>query len=299
MNETKPFISLRQALLPNELCFGAFLLVTWLRLIFAIGLFRADTLIFFALLALNVLLIGACIFRQTNFRWRMRLLFYPVAMSVSYFEMRFAVPAIHPRLVDVFLQRVDHWMVGTNLSLRMESFIHPGITEFMSFCYFVFFPYLVFSMVWYLAQNLEVAQKFYVGLFTVYGIGFLGYTVLPALGPHLAMTHDFSTPLVGWRITQWNSAIVLSGSNRVDVFPSLHCAVSSYILFSDRAHKPWRFWLYLVPCAGLWVSTIYLRYHYFVDLIAGFVLFGFSQWIAAQYARQSAKGTRHEIPARV
>ena len=64
----------------------------------------------------------------------------------------------------------------------------------------------------------------------------------------------------------------------MDCFPSLHCAVSSYILFFDRRHRRWRFWLYLVPCVGLWVSTLYLRYHYFVDLVAGFALSAAALW---------------------
>jgi membrane-associated phospholipid phosphatase len=64
----------------------------------------------------------------------------------------------------------------------------------------------------------------------------------------------------------------------VDVFPSLHCAVSAFFLFFDLLHRRWRFWLYLVPCVGLWLSTIYLRYHYFIDVICGFVLAAFALW---------------------
>lgn len=287
-------------LLPHELFFGAFLLITWLRLVVATRFASRDALVFLVLLVVNVLLVCSCILRQSDFRWRMRLLFYPLAMNLSYFQMRFAVPAIHPKLEDALLQRVDYWMIGVNLSLRMEPLIHPILTEFMSFCYLLFLPYISFSMLWYFFGNLELLKKFYTGLFSVYGIGFLGYTLMPALGPHLAMARDFSLPLDGWLLTRWNSAIVLAGTNRVDVFPSLHCAVSSYILFFDRTHKPWRFRLYLVPCVGLWISTIYLRYHYFVDVIFGFLLSSFSLWITSQYAtKHSKKGQPHEIPASV
>jgi PAP2 superfamily len=295
MRETKEI-----KLLPHELLFGAFLLVTWFRLVAATRFASRDALVFLMLLAVNVLLIRFCLLRQTDFRWRLRLLFYPLAMNLSYFQMRFAVPVIHPKLEDAFLQKVDYWMIGTNLSLRMEPLIHPVLTEFFSFCYFIFLPYLTFSMLWYFFGNLELLKKFYAGLFSVYGIGFLGYTLMPAVGPHVAMAGDFSLPLNGWLLTRWNSAIVLAGSNRVDVFPSLHCAVSSFILFFDRTHKPWRFWFYLIPCVGLWASTVYLRYHYFVDLVFGFLLSSLSLWTAARYAKNHAqKGQVHEIPASV
>jgi membrane-associated phospholipid phosphatase len=52
----------------------------------------------------------------------------------------------------------------------------------------------------------------------------------------------------------------------------------------DRAHKRWRFWLYLVPCAGFWVSTLYLRYHYFVDLVAGLLLSVTTFWLMGRRA---------------
>ena len=121
-------------------------------------------------------------------------------------------------------------------------------------------------------------QKFWSGFFAIYGLGFLGYLLVPAVGPHLApgLAECFA-PFHG-AITDVNARIVLGGSNRVDCFPSLHCAVSSYILFFDLRHRRWRFWLYLIPCVGLWVSTLYLRYHYFVDLVAGFALSAAALW---------------------
>jgi membrane-associated phospholipid phosphatase len=58
----------------------------------------------------------------------------------------------------------------------------------------------------------------------------------------------------------------------VDVFPSLHCAASAFVLAFDRRQSRGRFWVFLVPVVGLWFSTLYLRFHYLVDLVAGFAL---------------------------
>jgi membrane-associated phospholipid phosphatase len=101
------------------------------------------------------------------------------------------------------------------------------------------------------------------------------------------MTNQFTQPLDGWWITKWNAAIVATGSNKVDVFPSLHCALSSFLLFFDRRHRPWRFKLYLVPAVGLWFSTIYLRYHYFIDVVCGFALAALALWLANHCPRKA------------
>ncbi len=279
--------------LPHEVLFGLFLVVTWLRLALGVSFFAVHTLFFFALILIAITLIVLCTRNETGANWRVRLLFYAVAMNLVYPSLKTVVPAIRPGSEDALLQQIDGWLIGENLSLRMQAIIHPALTEFFSACYILFFPYLLFSLVLYAVGDLAVFKKFTAGLFGIYGLGFFGYSLLPAKGPHLVMTDQFTVPLTGWWITQWNSDIVRLGSNQVDVFPSLHCAVSSFFLFFDRVHKPWRFKLYLVPCAGLWLSTIYLRYHYLVDLIAGFALSAFCFWIA------SRGNGEYEIPAQV
>ena len=273
-------------LLPHELFFGFFLLATWMRLGCAVGFLGRDALLYFVLIAANVWAVWFCRSDGTSMRWRLGLLFYPLAMNVVFFHMKTAIPQIHPERMDALLRQVDQGSIGTNLSLRLQPLVHPALTEFFSFCYILFFPYLLFSMIYYFCGDVALLKKFVIGLFTIYGIGFLGYSFVPAAGPCLSMTEKFTTPLNGWWITKWNAAIVAAGSNKVDVFPSLHCAISSFLLFFDQRHCPWRFKFYLVPAVGLWLSTIYLRYHYFIDVLCGFALAAFALWLARRYPRK-------------
>jgi membrane-associated phospholipid phosphatase len=97
-------------------------------------------------------------------------------------------------------------------------------------------------------------------------------------------------PLHGWSITHWNAQLVRMGTNGVDVFPSLHCAASLYLLLFDYRHDRRRFWGYLVPCVGLWLSTIYLRYHYLIDDFAGFALALLAIAIARRYQTLRLQG---------
>jgi membrane-associated phospholipid phosphatase len=275
----------RVRLLPHEWCFGLFLVVMWLRLAAAAGAFASDALVFLALIAINAGVIAAAERWPTRGAWTVRLLYYAIAMNVAFQQLRSAIPALHPTKADGALQEIDRHLVGGNLSVALQPWVTPLATELLSLCYLLFFPYLLFSMIWYLSSALELAKKFWAGLFSLYGIGFLGYSLVPAAGPYLAMAGEFTVPLEGWRLTQWNDTLVRLGSNGVDVFPSLHCAVSAYFLAFDFFHRRWRFWIYLVPALGLWVSTIYLRYHYFVDLVAGFALAAASVAIAMRYGR--------------
>jgi membrane-associated phospholipid phosphatase len=274
-------------MLPHELLFGLFLAITWARLVLAVGVFSDPAMFYLTIITLNVAVIWHCRRKETPFRWRLRLLFYPVAMNLVYPHLKVVVPKLQATNFDSLLQHLDTLIVGGNLSLRLQPFTHPVLTELLSFCYLLFFPYLLVSIISYFTGDLELLKKFIIGLFAIYGIGFLGYSILPAKGPCIAMAGQFNVPLTGWWITRWNAAVVAQGSNGVDVFPSLHCAVSAFLLFFDRRHGPWRFRLLLIPCVGLWFSTIYLRYHYFIDVACGFTLAAFALWLANRFPRKT------------
>jgi hypothetical protein len=270
-------------LLPHEFFFGLFLLLTWIRLCFVEGFLGADTLLYLLLIGANAASIWLTrSMQKASFR-RAALLFYPIAMNVVFANMKVAIPKLHAEKMDPLLFRFDTLLIGQNLSLRLQPLVHPLLTEVFSFCYFLFFLYLLFSLVYYFVSELNLLVKFVIGLFTIYGLGFIGYSFVPASGPCHAMADQFNVPLSGWWMTRLNDAVVARGSNGVDVFPSLHCAISTFFLFFDRRHRPWRFKLYLVPCLGLWLSTIYLRYHYAVDVICGFALAGFALFLAQRY----------------
>ena len=273
-------------LLPHEWIFGAFLLITWMRFAIVLGPFSSEALVYAALIGADAFLVAWCRASPTDTRWRVRLLFHPIALNVVFMHMKEAIPKIVPERMDLQLQGIDALIAGGNMSVRLERAVRPWLTEALSSCYILFFPYLLFSLVYYFRKDLSTLRAFLVGMFTIYGIGFLGYSLVPAWGPWIAMKDAFQVPLEGFAVTRWNTAIVTWGSNGVDVFPSLHCALSSYFLFFDRRHVRWRYLVYLVPCIGLWISTIYLRYHYLIDVVCGFALAAFALGLSARYERE-------------
>jgi hypothetical protein len=224
-------------------------------------------------------------------RGRTADLFFPIAINIAFPAMASAVPAIRANRYDNVLFSIDTGLFGGTASSWAERFVSPALTELLSLCYLFFWPLLGFSCVRYFFWQKQRRPAFYEGLFTVYGIGFLGYLLVPAAGPYLAFSDLFSVPLDGGVITQINRAVVLAGSSRVDVFPSLHCAVSAYILGFCYCHSRREFWWLLLPVMGLWASTVYLRYHYLVDVTSGFLL----AWLGLAIARRRIHFHRRKV----
>src|SRR5258706_5826032 len=100
------------------------------QLVVAAGFSDRDTLVFAALLAGNCSL-GYFLPRggDRGLGWRLRLLFYPVAMNLLYFLLGTAIPVIHSGHEDAALQAVDRALIGTNLSIPMQPWGKPVLTE--------------------------------------------------------------------------------------------------------------------------------------------------------------------------
>jgi membrane-associated phospholipid phosphatase len=269
------------AILPHEWVFGGFLLLTGLRLFVRDGAARDWSLVF-----LGCWLAGLGVFawserNLTPLRWRVRLLFYPVAMGICFYALGMAVPLLGHSKVDGLLLGWDRALVGETPSVAWEPWLQPWLEDLAMAGYLFFFYYLIAGPGHYCLRDVPLFRKCVVGLFTMYGLAFLGYTVMPAGGPHRYLT--FTTPLHGPWLLDWALRPVNRGSNSVDVFPSVHLAASLYLLMFDWKHWRRRFWLVLLPCLLLCFSTLYLRFHYFVDLLAGVVVALAGWWVAEKY----------------
>jgi membrane-associated phospholipid phosphatase len=274
----------------HERIFGAYVAFTLARLIFAVGFSSPHTLLYMASLAFIAAGVLFTRRRASVWTWRARLAIYPILMNVMFVNMRWVSPLINDGKKDALLWELDRRLVGGSLSAALEPWISPPLTELMCFCYMFFMVYLAIGILTYLFSDVSLARTFYAGLFSLYGAGYFGYTLMPAIGPYLAYASQFSVPLNGYFMTDFLEASYASGTNFTDIFPSLHCAVSFYLLFFDLKRSRRRFAVCLLPCIGIWFSTIYLRYHYFVDVLAGFAL-GAAALATARFASR-----REELP---
>ncbi len=282
--------------LPHEWVFSSFLLVTGARL-FANSAARDWSFAFFGCIAAGLALILWTGRNPTPWRWRVRLSSCFVIMGISFFAMRASVPLLGNPRVDELLQQWDRALLGETPAVAWEGWLYPWLEDVAMAGYLYFFYYLLGGPAYYCFRDVPRFRQCIVGLFTMYGISFMSYTVLPAGGPHLSMT--FHTPLHGPWILDWTLDAVNRGSNTVDVFPSVHVAASMYLLLFDWRYARRRFWWAVLPCTVLWWSTLYLRFHYFVDLVAGVAVALVGWWTALAYegSRLESFHSRPIVPA--
>jgi membrane-associated phospholipid phosphatase len=186
--------------------------------------------------------------------------------------------------IHLVLAALDRTLFGIVPCVWAERFITPARTEWMSFFYmsFVWVAPSV-SLVLLVKRRTAEFRAATLGVIVCFYLGYLLYVLFPAAPPRLVLVYDFKTNLMGYRhlFSSLNAqAFELLPSDSRAAFPSLHSAVSLVVLIYAYRHVRVLFWLLLPFVLGLWASTIYLRHHYAVDLLAGWALAPAAVWLA-------------------
>ncbi|MBN1443523.1 MAG: phosphatase PAP2 family protein, partial [Planctomycetes bacterium] len=218
-----------------------------------------------------------------------------VAFTIWFYSaVRALVPAIGMPLQDSALLRIDELVLGRTPSVWLHSSSPRWLIEIFSAGYLTFEVYVVWSFVRAFRGPLERALEFHRLVVTIFAVGYAGYLLVPALGPRRAFPEMFDG---GWAVglsSQFNTWIIDRWSSLYDVFPSLHIAVTLALLQQDFRYA--RRFLPLVLPVGVitMMSTVWLGYHYAMDLIAGVLLFLLAYWSLGQRTarRQAARVIR-------
>ena len=163
--------------------------------------------------------------------------------------------------------------------MALDRFVSPATTEWFSFFYFGYFfllavhviPLLLFS------TRERLLSEFSLGMLCIFCVGHIGYMLVPGFGPYRAMPDAFQNVLPSGTWMDLVNATVASRGAQKDIFPSLHTAAPTFILlfsFRNRAHVPFRWSWPLVAffAANIVIATMFLRWHYFIDVVAGVLL---------------------------
>ncbi|MBR1374631.1 MAG: phosphatase PAP2 family protein [Cardiobacteriaceae bacterium] len=265
----------------NEYLWGVFLLISAIRLLFHCEYFYfALTVVFLFSLYFNILFYQK-IAQKNNYAYIFRALYYLLLMNIFFLLLRDISALINEGKKDELLYNIDKFISKEYIGIYLENYSNKFITEVLAIAYLLFFPQLIFFCFATLRSR-ELTIKFYSGLFSLYAIGYIGYITIPAIGPYDFLANRFNNLLEGYKFYSILAKTYPMGTNFTDVFPSLHCAISAFNLFFAYKFMRKYFYFWLVPNIFLIISTVYLRYHYLIDCIAGIFLAIFCFYFIAE-----------------
>jgi len=167
----------------------------------------------------------------------------------------------------------EHAVFGLQPTVWMERFISAPLTEWMMFSYVIYlviYP-LVAGLV-YFKHGPRALEDYLFMLVTVNLACDLGFILYPVAGPVFYMPEAYSVPQTGGIFTSLGYYIRAHAHKAGGSIPSPHCAVATIMWFTTRRYV--RTWFYILApvILSLYVSTVYCRYHYLADSVAGFAL---------------------------
>jgi membrane-associated phospholipid phosphatase len=226
-------------------------------------------------LAGMLVLVGASSLAHRRVDWTTVRDWFPlVLILLVYGNFHDMTRLIHPDTVDAVLLRADERLFGFEPTVAMQAITVPWLTEYMTFAYALFFVFPTYLLMRTYARGDYLRfRELSLALSLCFYLGLLGYLTVPAIGPRY--TVDYDVPLTGYLLTDVAArAWRMIESVQTDCFPSLHTAVSTIALVYFVRLRENRVFLAVVAflVASLQMSTIYLRYHYGVDIIAGWLL---------------------------
>jgi membrane-associated phospholipid phosphatase len=224
-------------------------------------------------------------YNTTTIRITYDLIYPVIAILLVFDSLGGLIRYVNPATYDDLLIRIDYLMFNSYPTVALEKITTPLITEFLQLAYtsYYFLPLILCITLKITGKNKEFERALFL-IILCFFLSYVGYILVPAIGPRYTMNHLHSTDLHGLYLRDSIDSILnsLEGIKR-DAFPSGHTAVTlvvSYLAY--RFQKP-LFWASLPFVMALIVATVYLRYHYVIDVLAGILLFVFTILIGERY----------------
>ncbi|MEI9939353.1 MAG: phosphatase PAP2 family protein [Pseudomonadota bacterium] len=198
-------------------------------------------------------------------------------VQVSYFFLKHVLPLVNTTTLDRKLYELDLSLFHFEPAMAWDRYVNPATTEWFSFFYFGYFLLMAVHVVplLFFGRRKQIVGEFTFAILLMFSIGHSLYMVVPGYGPYRAMADAFQHPLPDglWHNLVMNA--VHSGGALMDIFPSLHTGaptVLAFFSYRNRKEMPFRYtWPFVTFCTvNIIIATMFLRWHYLIDVIAGF-----------------------------
>jgi membrane-associated phospholipid phosphatase len=212
---------------------------------------------------------------------------------LTFKQIYFMIKPIRVVDYDWLFIKIDYWIFGANPTQVLEKMAFPLLTEILQVIYSVFYLLPIILALVLLRKKKYLALDF--AIFSiVYGffLSYLGYFALPGIGPRFTL-HNFSDldiRLPGLFLTKYLREFVNLGESiphstpnpaefvQRDVFPSGHTMITLIVMYLSVRLKSRSRYFFLPVGSLLIFATVYLQYHYVIDLAGGLIFMIISVW---------------------
>jgi membrane-associated phospholipid phosphatase len=230
-------------------------------------------------------------------RWRTFRLIYPLLIMIFLYEvLDYQIFIFHSGPLDNLINSLEMAVLGFDASFALQRYISVTLNEVMSLSYlsYYFIPPAAFFL-FLINRRWDALERTVLSASVAFYACYAIFIFFPIVGPRLYLENIYYLPLSGPVFTPLTQRIVAEGGLHGGAMPSSHCAVALAITwFLAREFRKIRIPLILL-LATLCISTVYGRYHYMSDVIAGLLVGALSIALTSRW--QNCFLARQEVVA--
>ncbi len=200
---------------------------------------------------------------------------YPLPFVASCYKVvALLIPPMRGVQLDAEVARLDRAIWAANPTVWLERVHTAWLTELLQIAYSLFIPsvLLVAALLW--RRKRLAAFRYYAFLISLgFLASYVGYVLAPVRGPRFLLASLQHIDLQGlWLFNFLQRTLDQLESAHYDCFPSGHTELTLLAWWSSRQISMKLFRAYTVYSILIVFATVYLRYHYTIDVFAGAAL---------------------------
>ena len=199
---------------------------------------------------------------------------------IAFSRMKSLIPLVNGHLYDDIFSKIDIWLfLGHSPTLAL---LNIKATWFIKATYFAYTGfYALFPLVFmfaFVVRDTVLVRRLVAGMLAVNVIGLLLYYLLPSMGPLFTSPELFAHIPNKWAKVLMDgfiavkadpSTFLASPHMGIAAFPSLHAAQFTFFGWMSARRFKWTAYFIIPWGVLLYIATVYMGWHYVIDLVAG------------------------------
>ena len=199
---------------------------------------------------------------------------YPIILLIPFYEVSgYQIHTLFPHFFDRYILAFESLIFPVHPTIWLQRFFQPLIVEWMMFGYTIYLILLPITTGWlYITGKKVESEHMLLSLCIAFFVCYFFFSLFPVEGPRYVLASQYSQPLKGYFFGVFAKRLEASAMLHGGAFPSAHCAAATVMLLLSYKYERKLFWWILPVIITLYVATVYGRYHYPSDAVAGILV---------------------------
>ncbi len=196
----------------------------------------------------------------------------PLVLIIYWYSETYYYNQLFLTCIDPWLISADQWLFGCQPSTLFSQWMpQPWFNELMNFSYMSYYIAIFSIILYFLTTEPEKAFNFAFVVLNSFFVYYLFFIFLPSEGPQFFVCSQHNILPVEGIMRKFLLMIQFLGEKPTGAFPSSHVGVMTiYMIFLWKHCRPFYRILFVFSIL-LALSTVYIKAHYGIDMIFGFI----------------------------